>query len=114
MLRTVDDALAPRGRPRSGRLPVVVGTGSSALRPPPRWPGAGRRDDPARTGSRAAGHAVGTEVGRLLSRVHLGHGVEPRTGVTVTGVSDGGVRPAGGEVVEADEVPVAGSLPDFE
>jgi NADPH-dependent 2,4-dienoyl-CoA reductase/sulfur reductase-like enzyme len=60
-------------------------------------------------------HAVGTEVGRVLSRAHLDHGVELRTGVTVTEVTEDGVRLADGELVDADEILVAiGSLPNTE
>ncbi|MEV4364029.1 FAD-dependent oxidoreductase [Nonomuraea sp. NPDC049625] len=60
-------------------------------------------------------HALGEQVGRVLSRAHLEHGVNLRTGVTVTEVDEGGVRLADGELVEADEVLVAiGSLPNTE
>lgn len=60
-------------------------------------------------------HAVGTEVGRLLARAHVDRGVDLRCGVTVTEVTEEGVRLAGGEVVEADEVLVAvGSQPNTE
>jgi NADPH-dependent 2,4-dienoyl-CoA reductase/sulfur reductase-like enzyme len=49
----------------------------------------------------------------VLTQVHLDHGVELRCGVTVAEVTEGGVRLAGGEVVEADDVLVAvGSLPN--
>ncbi|WP_416976122.1 FAD-dependent oxidoreductase, partial [Streptomyces sp. 4F14] len=60
-------------------------------------------------------HAVGTEVGRVLSQAHLDHGVNLRTGVTVAEVTEDGVRLADGELVEADEILVAiGSLPNTE
>lgn len=58
-------------------------------------------------------HAVGTEVGRVLSQAHLDRGVELRCGVTVTEVTEDGVRLADGEVVAADEILLAiGSLPN--
>jgi NADPH-dependent 2,4-dienoyl-CoA reductase/sulfur reductase-like enzyme len=60
-------------------------------------------------------HAVGVEIGQMLARVHVEQGVELRCGVTVTEVTEDGVRLADGEVVEADEVLVAiGSLPNTE
>jgi NADPH-dependent 2,4-dienoyl-CoA reductase/sulfur reductase-like enzyme len=60
-------------------------------------------------------HAVGERIGRMLSDVHRGQGVDLRTGVAVAEVADGGVRLAGGELVEADEVLVAiGSQPNTE
>ncbi|MFD8818317.1 NAD(P)/FAD-dependent oxidoreductase, partial [Streptomyces sp. NPDC059627] len=60
-------------------------------------------------------HAVGEEVGRVLSRAHLERGVDLRTGVKVTEVTEEGVRLADGTEIEADEVLVAiGSLPNVE
>jgi NADPH-dependent 2,4-dienoyl-CoA reductase/sulfur reductase-like enzyme len=56
---------------------------------------------------------VGEEVGRVLSAAHLEHGVDLRTGVIVTEVTEDGVRLAGGELVDADEVLVAiGCVPN--
>jgi NADPH-dependent 2,4-dienoyl-CoA reductase/sulfur reductase-like enzyme len=115
VLRTLDDALALRDRLNPGRRLVVVGAG---------FLGAEAAAVARRLGAHVTllepapvplARAVGTEVGRLLSRAHLDHGVELRTGVTVTEVTGGGVRLAGGEVVEADEVLVAvGALPNTE
>ncbi len=60
-------------------------------------------------------HAVGEQVGRVLSRAHVENGVDLRTGVTVAAITDGGVLLAGGELVAADEVLVAvGSQPNTE
>jgi NADPH-dependent 2,4-dienoyl-CoA reductase/sulfur reductase-like enzyme len=51
----------------------------------------------------------------VLSQAHREHGVDLRTGVAVTEVAAGGVRLAGGDLVEADEVLVAiGSQPNTE
>ncbi|MEU6179802.1 NAD(P)/FAD-dependent oxidoreductase [Streptomyces coeruleorubidus] len=115
VLRTLDDALALRGRLKPGCRLVVVGAG---------FLGAEAAAVARRLGARVTllepapvplAHAVGTEVGRMLSQAHLDHGVELRTGVTVAEVTDGGVRLADGEPVEADEVLVAiGSLPNTE
>lgn len=51
----------------------------------------------------------------MLSRAHLQQGVDLRTGVTVTEVTEEGVRLGDGQEVEAGEVLVAvGSLPNTE
>ncbi|WP_037679713.1 NAD(P)/FAD-dependent oxidoreductase [Streptomyces griseus] len=115
VLRTLSDALALRERLGPGRHLVVVGAG---------FLGAEAAAVAWRLGARVTllepapvplAHAVGEEVGRMLSRAHLDRGVELRTGVTVTEVGDRAVRLADGEVVEADEVLVAvGSLPNTE
>ncbi len=56
---------------------------------------------------------VGIEVGQVLADVHRERGVDLRTGVTVTEVTEAGVRLAAGETVEGDEVLVAvGSSPN--
>jgi NADPH-dependent 2,4-dienoyl-CoA reductase/sulfur reductase-like enzyme len=60
-------------------------------------------------------HAVGMEVGKVLTNAHLERGVKLRCGVTVTEVTEDGVRLADGAQIEADEVLVAiGSLPNTE
>ncbi|KUN55425.1 ferredoxin reductase [Streptomyces avermitilis] len=115
VLRTVDDALALRDRLGPGTRLVVVGAG---------FLGAEAAAVARRLGADVTllepapvplAHAVGAEVGEVLSRAHLEHGVELRTGVTVTEVTDEGVRLADGEVVEADEILVAiGCLPNTE
>lgn len=58
-------------------------------------------------------HAVGTEVGELLTRARLERGVDLRCGAIVTEVTGDGVRLADGQLVAGDEVLVAvGSLPN--
>lgn len=60
-------------------------------------------------------HAVGAEVGGLLTELHLDRGVDLRTGIGVSEVRPGGVRLGSGEVIEADDVLVAvGSVPNTE
>jgi NADPH-dependent 2,4-dienoyl-CoA reductase/sulfur reductase-like enzyme len=60
-------------------------------------------------------HAVGEQVGRFLSRAHAEHGVDLRTGITVSAVTADGVLLADGTPVAADEVLVAiGSTPNIE
>ncbi|MFD3839476.1 NAD(P)/FAD-dependent oxidoreductase [Streptomyces sp. NPDC058642] len=115
VLRTIDDALTLRDRLGPGRRLVVVGAG---------FLGAEAAAVAWRLGTEVTvlepapvplAHAVGTEVGQVLSQAHLERGVRLRCGVTVTEVTEDGVRLAGGEVVEADEVLVAiGSQPNTE
>ncbi|MFF5145000.1 NAD(P)/FAD-dependent oxidoreductase [Streptomyces sp. NPDC013157] len=118
VLRTLDDALTLRERLGPGQRLVVVGAG---------FLGAEAAAVAWRLGARVTllepaqvplAHAVGEEVGRVLSRAHLERGVDLRTGVAVTEVTevtDDGVRLADGQEIEADEVLVAiGSLPNVE
>ncbi|MFI8306073.1 NAD(P)/FAD-dependent oxidoreductase [Streptomyces sp. NPDC085927] len=113
VLRTLDDALALREVLTPGTGLVVVGAGFLGAEAAAVARGLGARVTLLEPSPVPLAHAVGTEVGEMLSRVHLGHGVELRTSVTVTEVTEDGVRLADGEVVEADEILVAvGSLPN--
>ncbi|MFF5483099.1 NAD(P)/FAD-dependent oxidoreductase [Streptomyces sp. NPDC012935] len=113
VLRTLDDALRLRDRLTPGRRLVVVGAG---------FLGAEAAAVAWRLGCDVTllepapvplAHAVGTQVGEMLTRAHLERGVDLRCGVTVTEVTEGGVRLADGELVHADEVLIAvGSLPN--
>ncbi|GGZ65118.1 NAD(P)/FAD-dependent oxidoreductase [Streptomyces bluensis] len=115
VLRTLDDAVALRDRLEPGVRVVVVGAG---------FLGAEAAAVASRLGAEVTllepapvplAHAIGDEIGQVLSRAHLDHGVNLRTGVTVTAVTEDGVRLADGERVDADEVLVAiGSLPNTE
>jgi NADPH-dependent 2,4-dienoyl-CoA reductase/sulfur reductase-like enzyme len=115
VLRTLEDARRLRDRLVPGRRLVVVGAG---------FLGAEAAAVAWRVGARVTllepapvplAHAVGTEVGEVLTRAHLDRGVDLRCGVTVTAVTEDGVRLADGELVEADDVLVAvGSLPNTE
>jgi NADPH-dependent 2,4-dienoyl-CoA reductase/sulfur reductase-like enzyme len=107
VLRTLDDALTLRDRLTPGRRLVVVGAG---------FLGAEAAAVAWRLGAHVTllepapvplAHAVGTAVGEVLTRAHRDRGVDLRCGVTVTEVTEDGVRLADGEVVEADEVLVA-------
>ncbi|WP_328883869.1 NAD(P)/FAD-dependent oxidoreductase [Streptomyces sp. NBC_00299] len=113
VLRTLDDAVRLRDRLTPGRRLVVVGAG---------FLGAEAAAVAWRLGCEVTllepapvplAHAVGTQVGELLTRAHLERGVDLRCGVTVTEVTESGVRLADGELVDADEVLIAvGSLPN--
>ncbi|MFF0107329.1 NAD(P)/FAD-dependent oxidoreductase [Streptomyces hirsutus] len=113
VLRTLDDALALRDVLTPGTRLVVVGAGFLGAEAAAVARGLGVHVTLLEPSPVPLAHAVGTEVGGMLSRVHLEHGVELRTSVTVTEVVEDGVRLADGEVVEADEILVAvGSLPN--
>ncbi|MEU2771420.1 FAD-dependent oxidoreductase [Streptomyces sp. NPDC007162] len=113
VLRTLDDALALRERLKPGSRLVVVGAG---------FLGAEAAAVACRLGVEVVllepapvplAHAVGIEVGRVLSQAHHDHGVDLRTSATVTEVTGRGVRLADGELVHGDLVLVAiGSLPN--
>lgn len=115
VLRTLDDAMALRDRLGPGRRLVVVGAG---------FLGAEAAAVAWRLGARVTllepapvplAHAVGVEVGQVLAQAHVDRGVRLRTGVSVSEVTDEGVRLADGEEIEAEEVLVAiGSLPNTE
>ncbi|MFE2941296.1 NAD(P)/FAD-dependent oxidoreductase [Streptomyces sp. NPDC059255] len=115
VLRTLDDALALRDRLGPGRHLVVVGAGFLGAEAAAVARGLGARVTLLEPAPVPLAHAVGEEVGRVLSGAHLDHGVELRTGVSVTEVTGDGVRLADGGVVDADEVLMAvGSLPNTE
>lgn len=115
VLRTLDDARALRDGLQPGRRLVVVGAGflGAEVAAVARQRGCVvTLLEPAPV---PLAHAVGGEVGRVLARAHLDRGVDLRTAVTVTEVTEDGVRLDDGEVVEGDEVLVAiGSLPNTE
>ncbi|MFJ5105037.1 NAD(P)/FAD-dependent oxidoreductase [Streptomyces sp. NPDC088554] len=115
VLRTLDDALALRDRLGPGRRLVVVGAGFLGAEAAAVARGLGAEVTLLEPAPVPLAHAVGEEVGRVLSGAHRDHGVELRTGVTVREVTADGVRLADGELVGADEVLVAiGSLPNTE
>ncbi|MFE9452058.1 NAD(P)/FAD-dependent oxidoreductase [Streptomyces sp. NPDC006739] len=115
VLRTLDDALTLRDRLGPGRRLVVVGAGFLGAEAASVARGLGARVTLLEPAPVPLAHAVGEEVGRVLARLHLERGVDLRTGVAVSEVTEGGVRLADGTEVEADEVLVAiGSLPNTE
>ncbi|MER5534571.1 NAD(P)/FAD-dependent oxidoreductase [Streptomyces mirabilis] len=113
VLRTVDDALTLRERLGHGRRLVIVGAGFLGAEAAAVARGMGTEVTLLEPAPVPLAHAVGEEVGRVFSAAHLEHGVDLRTGVTVTEVTEDGVRLAGGELVDADEVLVTiGSVPN--
>ncbi len=115
VLRTLDDALTLRERLTPGRRLVVVGAGFLGAEAAAVAWGLGAHVTLLEPAAVPLAHAVGTAVGQVLSRAHVERGVDLRCGVTVTEVTEDGVRLADGTVIDADEVLVAvGSLPNTE
>ena len=113
VLRTLDDALALRKGLGPGRRLVVVGAGFLGAEAAAVARGLGCTVVLLEPAPVPLAHAVGEQVGRVLSQVHLDHGVDLRTGVAVTAVTGRGVLLADGSLVEADEILVAiGSQPN--
>jgi NADPH-dependent 2,4-dienoyl-CoA reductase/sulfur reductase-like enzyme len=114
-LRTVEDALRLRERLRPGTHLVVVGAGFLGTEVAAAARGLGCEVTVLEPGPVPLGAQIGAEAGGVLSRVHRDHGVRLRTGVRARGVTRRGVRLAGGELVEGDEVLVAtGTLANTE
>lgn len=113
LLRTLDDALKLRSRLEPGRHLLVVGAGFLGAEAAAAARGIGCRVTLVEPAPVPLAHAVGEDVGRMLSTLHSEHGVDLRTGTGVAEVTDEGVRLVGGEVIEADEVLVSvGSVPN--
>ncbi|MGW0945563.1 NAD(P)/FAD-dependent oxidoreductase [Streptomyces sp. NPDC002623] len=113
VLRTLEDALTLRERLTPGRRLVVVGAGFLGAEAAAVAWRLGAEVTLLEPAAVPLAHAVGEQVGRVLSRAHLDRGVNLRCGVTVTEVTEDGVRLGDGEIVEADEVLVAiGSTPN--
>ncbi|WP_406076740.1 NAD(P)/FAD-dependent oxidoreductase [Micromonospora sp. NBC_00858] len=115
VLRTLSDALTLRRRLRPGIRLAVVGAGFLGAECAAVARGLGCDVVLLEPAPVPLAHAVGEQIGRVLSQAHREHGVDLRTGVAVSAVTDTGVLLTGGELVEADEVLVAiGSQPNTE
>lgn len=113
VLRTLRDALELRDRLGPGRRLVVVGAGFLGAEAAAVARGLGCEVVLLEPAPVPLAHAVGTQVGRVLSQAHREHGVDLRTGIAVAEVTDDGVTLADGTLIEADEVLVAiGSQPN--
>ncbi|GIM92797.1 NAD(P)/FAD-dependent oxidoreductase [Paractinoplanes toevensis] len=115
VLRTVKDALALRRTLRPGTRLAIVGAGFLGAECAAVARGLGCEVVLLEPAPVPLAHAVGERIGQVLSQAHRDHGVDLRTGVTVTGVTGAGVSIEDGEPVAADEVLVAiGSRPNTE
>jgi NADPH-dependent 2,4-dienoyl-CoA reductase/sulfur reductase-like enzyme len=115
VLRSLDDAMRLRSRLGPGKRLLVVGAGFLGAEAAAVARALGCAVTMLEPAPVPLAHAVGAEVGSVLSQAHREHGVELRTGVSVAAVSEEGARLADGSLVAADEVLVAiGSLPNTE
>ena len=115
VLRTLDDALALREGLLPGRRLVVVGAGFLGAEAAAVARSRGCEVILLEPAPVPLAHAVGEQVGTMLTQAHLDHGVTLRCGVTVTEASRQAVTLADGETVEGDQVLVAvGSVPNTE
>ncbi|WP_280901930.1 FAD-dependent oxidoreductase [Streptomyces sp. MAA16] len=121
-LRTLEDALRLRSRLAPGRRLVVVGAGFIGAEAAAVGRGLGVRVTMVEPAPVPLAHAVGSAIGTALSRAHLEHGVDLRTGTAVARVLTDpahgqvtGVELSDGSTVDADDVLVGiGSLPNTE
>jgi NADPH-dependent 2,4-dienoyl-CoA reductase/sulfur reductase-like enzyme len=115
VLRTLGDALELRHRLGPGKRLIVVGAGFLGSEAASVARKVGCEVTLLEPAPVPIAHAVGAEIGRVLSRVHLDNGVDLRTGTLVSAVTEGGVLLADGTRVDGDEVLVAiGCLPNTE
>ncbi|MGW0707874.1 NAD(P)/FAD-dependent oxidoreductase [Streptomyces sp. NPDC002643] len=115
VLRTLDDALALRERLGHGRRLLIVGAGFLGAEVAATASALGTSVTLLEPAAVPLAQVVGTDVGQVLSRAHHERGVNLRTGVTVSEVTEVGVFLSDGEFVEGDEVLVAvGSQPNTE
>lgn len=113
VLRSLEDALALRDRLRPGGRLAVVGAGFLGAEAAAVARGLGCEVTMVEPAPVPLAHAVGAQVGQVLTEAHRERGVDLRTGVGVTQVHDDGVELADGSTVEADAVLVAvGSVPN--
>lgn len=115
VLRTLEDAVALRDRLRPGQRLAVVGAGFLGAEAAAVARGLGCQVTMVEPAPVPLAHAVGTEIGEMLTHAHIDHGVDLRTGIGVSAVHDGGLTLTDGTEVEADEVLVAiGSVPNVD
>jgi NADPH-dependent 2,4-dienoyl-CoA reductase/sulfur reductase-like enzyme len=112
-IRTIEQALDWRKRLRPGTALAVVGAGFLGAECAAVARALGCAVTLLEPAAVPLAHAVGEPVGRMLADVHRSHGVDVRTGVTVSARVEEGVRLTDGTVIPADEVLVAvGSIPN--
>lgn len=92
VLRTLDDALTLRERLSAGQRLVVVGAGFLGAEAAAVAWRLGAEVTVLEPAAVPLAHAVGAEVGRMLAQVHVDRGIDLRCGVTVTEVTEDGVR----------------------
>jgi len=102
-LRTLDDSLRLRAAiAPGGRRVVVVGAGFIGLEAAATAKTLGNDVVVLEGAAAPLIRGLGAEMGEAIADLHRAHGVEVRCGVLIDGLTDEGVRLAGGEIVPAD------------
>src|SRR6056297_1143150 len=102
-LRTLDDSLRLRTAiAPGGRRVVVVGAGFIGLEAAATAKTLGNDVVVLEGAAAPLIRGLGAEMGEAIADLHRAHGVEVRCGVLIDGLTDEGVRLAGGEIVPAD------------
>ncbi len=117
-LRRIPDSLALREAFGEARRLVVIGAGWIGLEVAAAATEAGMRVTVLESADVPLRAALGDRLGTYFAQLHRNHGVDLRTGITVSGIEGGdavtGVR-AGGEIFPADLVVVGvGAVPNTE
>jgi len=106
-LRTLDDALRLRAEIiDGGRRVVVIGAGFIGLEAAATAKQLGNDVVVLEGAAAPLIRGLGAEMGEAIAGLHRAHGVEVRCGVLIDGLTDEGVRLAGGEIVPGDVVVV--------
>jgi len=106
-LRTLDDSLRLRSEiADGGRRVVVVGAGFIGLETAATAKMLGNDVVVLEGASAPLIRGLGAEMGEAIADLHRARGVDVRCGVFIEGLTEDGVRLAGGEVVPADAVVV--------
>jgi 3-phenylpropionate/trans-cinnamate dioxygenase ferredoxin reductase component len=117
-LRRIPDSLALRESFGEGRRLVVIGAGWIGLEVAAAATEAGTHVTVLESADVPLRAALGERMGKYFAQLHRTHGVDLRTGITISGIEGGeavtGVR-AGGELFPADLVVVGvGAVPNTE
>lgn len=119
-LRTLPDALELQSRLRPGLHLVIVGAGFVGTEVAATARALGVRVTLVEAGATPLGAVLGEEAGRVITGMHLDHGVTVRTGTSVSDLRavderTVGVQLSDGELLLADDVLIAvGSVPNTE
>jgi 3-phenylpropionate/trans-cinnamate dioxygenase ferredoxin reductase component len=105
-VRTIDDSERLKAALEKGGRVAIVGGGWIGLEVAAAARGYGREVTVIEQFDLPLGHILGTEIATYLRDLHAGHGVEVRTGVSVTAITPDGVETSAG-TVPADIVVVA-------
>ena len=106
-LRTLDDALRLRSEiAGGGRRVVVIGAGFIGLEAAATAKALGNDVVVLEGASAPLIRGLGAEMGEAIAELHRARGVDVRCGALIDGLTEQGVRLAGGDVVPADAVVV--------